>query len=110
MIYSAWRPDTGGFDYFEHSGAAGLSDDLPTPRMPRETPLGVPSVEAGRRVPSGSSHIGDGDHAVGMVAPADIGRLGGVAEDGDSSPAWWFLAGAAAVAAVWAVDWSRRRG
>lgn len=83
MIYSRWDPATGQFDYFESTERFGLNDDLPIPKMPPPTKLGVPSVECGRPMPRDARRVGSGVLAQGSVVPpaavqlaASIGSLG----------------------------------
>lgn len=71
MIYSRWRPAYGGYDYFEAKEYdIPLGNDLPVPSLPRGTDIGVASIDAGRSIPSGARHVGTGDLAKGLVAPA----------------------------------------
>jgi hypothetical protein len=69
MIYSSWRPDQGGYDYFETPERRGLGDDLPTPRMAPVTALGVPSTSVGRPLAAGARLVGSGAVPVGVVTP-----------------------------------------
>lgn len=69
MIYSRWDPATGAYDYYESADRIGLNDDLPIPKMPAPTKLGVPSVECGRPLPRGARHIGSGENARGSIVP-----------------------------------------
>jgi len=109
LIYSRWRPDDGGYDYFVTSDAPNINDDLPSPALPVATKIGVPSIEAGRLIPQGASPAGHGELAVGVVAPVDPSRivrrvrsLAGI--DVFSTPVMpWILGGAAAVAIAWCV-------
>lgn len=71
MIYSKWRPDRGGYDYFQAAERRGLGDDLPTPRLRPVGPIGVPSTSAGRPMPSGVRRVGSGPIARGVIAPLD---------------------------------------
>jgi hypothetical protein len=76
MIFSRWRPDTGGYDYFDSpSTRYGLGDDLPVPRLPKVHALGACSTDVGRAIPSDAVAIGSGPIARGMVAP--MGKVGG---------------------------------
>jgi hypothetical protein len=75
MIYSRWRPDVGGYDYFEDARTLNLNDDLDTPSLPRGTPLGVPSIECGRPIPADAVHAGEGDVVIGVVSPVDPAKL-----------------------------------
>jgi len=70
VIYSQWRPDIGGYDYYDAPGqSVGIGDDLPVPRLSGGTDIGIPSNEAGRSIPSGSTRVGSGPVARGLVAP-----------------------------------------
>jgi len=71
MIYSKWRPDRGGYDYFANSERRGLGDDLPTPRLTPVGPIGVPSTSAGRPMPAAVRRVGSGPIARGVIAPLD---------------------------------------
>lgn len=78
MIFSRWRPDTGGYDYFDsQSTRFGLGDDLPVPRLPKVHALGACSTDIGRALPIDARPVGSGPIARGMVAP--MGRLRGFA-------------------------------
>lgn len=77
MIFSRWRPDTGGYDYFDSpSTRFGLGDDLPVPRLPQTHVLGVCSTDIGRALPVDAKLIGSGKIARGMVAPMDRAARG----------------------------------
>ena len=79
MIFSRWRPDTGGYDYFDSpSTRYGLGDDLPVPRLTNTTELGVSSTDIGREIPGDASLIGSGPLARGMVAPMNKAGLKGL--------------------------------
>lgn len=114
MIYSQWSPDTGGYVYLEAPGTQNINDDLPTPDLPPATKIGVPSIEAGRPPPSGAQKVGEGDVAVGLVAPVDAGRIvrrtRSLGEVGVGAMAsWvWVAAGAAGAAALWYVFKKKR--
>jgi hypothetical protein len=107
MIYSRWKPDTGGYEYLEVPGGHNINDDLPTPELRPATKIGVPSIEAGRPVPAGAQVIGEGDEAVGVIAPVDPARivrrtrsLAGL-DVGSSSTVLWVAAGVTGVALLW---------
>ena len=109
LIYSRWRPDDGGYDYFITSDSPNINDDLPAPVLPQATKIGVPSIEAGRLIPAGARSSGHGDLAVGVVAPVDPSRivrrvrsLAGIEILG--KPAMpWILGGTAVFAIAWYV-------
>jgi hypothetical protein len=97
MIFSRWRPDTGGYDYFDSpSTRYGLGDDLPVPRLPATSPLGVASTDIGRAIPVDGKLIGSGPIARGMVAPMNRSGLKGLGLDTSSAS---FQLGAAVVIA-----------
>jgi len=86
MIFSRWRPDTGGYDYFDSpSTRFGLGDDLPVPRLPKTSPLGTASTDIGRAIPDDGKLIGSGPIARGMIAPMDKSGLMGLGLDLTSS-------------------------
>lgn len=113
MLYSRFDPVDGRYDYFEGGGPlAAINDDLPTPHMPppvggKGSQIGLPSVECGREVPSGATHVGRGEWAEGHVTPPSHVRLAGT----ETNRPWQFevlsfLAGAGAIGLVWL--WSRK--
>lgn len=96
MIYSRWRPDKGGYDYFESGERFGLGDDLPTPDLPGGSSIGVPSITAGRLPKNGVLNpVGSGPSARGMVMPTSREGLEGVGIL--SSLSVWTVAGISAV-------------
>lgn len=92
MIYSRWRPDQGGYDYFESAERRGLGNDMPIPRLLGGTRLGVPSTEIGRKPPGSVRYVGRGPLARGAIMPMEklglSGALGLVAQ----VPSWVLLA------------------
>lgn len=107
MIYSEWKPDTGGFIYYEANEAQNINDDLPAPELRAASKIGVPSIEAGRPLPSGARVVGEGDVAVGMIAPVNPSRivrrtrsLAGVAEAMQMQSVWVGI-GAATILVWW---------
>lgn len=82
MIFSRWRPDTGGYDYFDSpSTRYGLGDDLPVPRLDTVAGVGAPSTDIGRDMPLDAKLIGSGPLARGMVAPMNKAGLTGLGFD-----------------------------
>ena len=99
MIFSRWRPDTGGYDYLDSpSTRYGLGDDLPVPRLTNTTNLGVASTDIGRPIPSDAKLVGSGPLARGMVAPMNKSGLMGLGLDWSTSPVMKF--GAAVLAGL----------
>ena len=97
MIFSRWRPDRGGYDYFDSpSTRYGLGDDLPVPVLRNTTDIGVASTDIGRPMPSDAVPVGSGPMAKGMIAPMDTSNLSGLGLDISSTPTRLFLALAAA--------------
>lgn len=78
MIFSRWRPDTGGYDYLNSpSTRFGLGDDLPVPVLPTIPALGMKiacSTDVGRAIPADAAPSGSGPIARGMLAP--MGKVG----------------------------------
>jgi hypothetical protein len=108
LVYSRWRPDIGGFEYFQTADQHNINDDLPTPELLPPTKIGVPSMEAGRSLPPGARKVGEGPLARGLIAPVDENRivrrtrsLAGVEDPG--SMTWAIVLGAGAALAVWLV-------
>ncbi len=82
MIFSRWRPDTGGYDYFDSpSTRYGLGDDLPVPRLPNSSRLGAASTDSGRPLPLDARHVGSGPLPRGMVTVMDKSSLSGLGID-----------------------------
>lgn len=79
MIYSRWKPDTGGFDYFEASERYGMGDDLPVPKLSGGSSIGVTSIGAGRLPKKGELRfIGSGQVARGSIMPTSREGLSGL--------------------------------
>ena len=79
MIYSKWKPSTGGYDYFQGGDKdIPLGNDLPTPALPKGTDIGVASTVAGRPMPPGSKAAGSGAQARGLIVPLESSALSGI--------------------------------
>lgn len=89
-MYSKWRPDTGGYDYFESSERVGLGDDLPVPSLPMAGPIGVPSTDIGRAARGELTPKGNGPVAMGAVMPVSRDGLSGTFSVLSALP-WWAL-------------------
>lgn len=96
MIYSQWRPDKGGYDYFESGERFGLGDDLPAPKLSGTSEIGVSSITAGRLPKDGALvPAGSGPIARGMIMPTDRTGLQGLGVL--SSMGTWTLVGLSAL-------------
>lgn len=74
--YSRWDPASGVWTYYDApEPLPNLNDDLPTPELVAASRIGVPSIEAGRPLPSGATRVGQGEFAQGMIAPVESSRL-----------------------------------
>ena len=81
MKYSRWRPDTGGYDYFEAADRFGLGDDLPVPRLTGGTDIGIASTDIGRNPIAATRPAGSGRTPQGSIMPLSRqGLSGGVFE------------------------------
>ena len=75
MIFSRWKAD-GGYDYFATTARKALGTDLPTPRLPQTSPIGVASTDIGRPMPAGARYIGTGELARGRVVGMSLSGMG----------------------------------
>jgi hypothetical protein len=78
VIYSRWRPDRGGYDYFESRERYGLGDDLPVPTLSGSSAIGVSSITAGRTARGPLVPVGSGPTARGMILPTSRDGLRGL--------------------------------
>lgn len=78
MIYSRWRPDVGGYDYFQSAERRGLGDDLPVPKLNGGTAIGVASTDIGRPAPGALHPAGSGPVAKGSILPLSRQGLSGM--------------------------------
>lgn len=102
MIYSRWRPDKGGYDYFESGERFGLGDDLPVPELPGSSAIGVSSITAGRLPKNGVlKPVGSGPVARGMIMPTSRAGLEGLGVFSNFSTASLVALGALAGAAIY---------
>ena len=110
MMYSRWRPDTGGYDYFQGSERFGLGDDLPVPKLPGGTEIGVASTDIGRRPGAALQPMGSGPTARGSILPLSRQGLSGGLFDAMRAVPWWAIpvVGAVTVGAV-VLLWPKKR-
>ena len=109
MIYSSWRPDKGGYNYFETAERRGYGDDLPVPRLRPRSPIGVASTSIGR-IPKGTLQpAGSGDLAKGCILPLDRSSIKGVsgpdASSGNGMSVLGIVAGVICVGIVIALEY-----
>jgi hypothetical protein len=110
VIYSRWRPDKGGYDYFESGERFGLGDDLPTPKLPGGSSIGVSSLTAGRMPNNGTlKPVGSGPSARGMIMPTSRDGLEGLGVFSNTST-WSLVALAALAGALIGRFIDKRRG
>lgn len=109
MIYSCFDPQTGLYDYHQDDRTIPINGDLPVPRLPHATQLGVASIEAGRPLPSGARPVGRGWHAKGQVVQCGRGNGMG-AFDAEGAWSWFTGGGWAWVAGGFAAVWVLQRG
>jgi hypothetical protein len=96
MKYSKWKPSVGGYDVFEERGgqSVDLGNDLPVPNLTGGSPIGVSSVEAGRRATGRLVKVGTSPMPQGMILATRSGQLGFLPEiPGGTSGLWMLLAG-----------------
>lgn len=110
MMYSRWRPDRGGYDYFASAERRGLGDDLPVPKLPPGTAIGVASTDIGRPPPGDLRPAGSGAVAKGSILPLSRAGLSGTFDALNWLPGWVTVAalGVAAVAVAWEVSRVKR--
>ncbi len=88
------------YRYFSTPGSMAINADLPIPSMPAPTgKIGVPSILAGRQLPSDATYTGTGWTARGIICKCQeqgFGDAGGAVHDLSHST---FAVGAVAVAA-----------
>ena len=80
MKFSRWRPSKGGYDVFEDSNQVDLGNDMPTPSLSGGGPIGVSSVEIGRRPTGTIRAVGTSPTPVGCIMPTKSGQLGFIPE------------------------------
>jgi len=100
--YSCFDPATGLYDYFQDGRTIPINADLPVPRLPAPTQIGVASIEAGRPLPNDAQHMGRGWSAQGMIVQCGRGPRGGAlgALDFPGVPMWALITGIAVGAGV----------
>lgn len=77
MIYSVFVPEQGLYHYYETPNGVAFNADLPLPTLPADAgKIGVPSIDAARRLPSNAKLVGQGWHARGVLSAASSGVAG----------------------------------
>lgn len=107
MIYSSWRPDKGGYNYFETAERRGYGDDLPVPRLRPRSPIGVASTSIGRTPKGPLQPAGSGALAKGCILPLDRSNLKGLSgpEGGNGMSVLGIVAGVICVSIVIALEY-----
>ncbi len=109
MIYSRWRPDQGGYDYYQTGERRGLGDDLPIPRRGFSmSPIGTASVSIGREPKGRLRKSGKGEKAMGMVLPASKAGLSGLPVYDRVGP--FVLGTLAFFGGLFVARWNEKRG
>lgn len=94
MLYSVFRAGRGVYDYYETPEQHAINADLPVPSLPLETNrVGVPAIEAARRLPAGARPVGSGWHARGVVASDEVGLGLGDLKGALTNPWAWVALG-----------------
>lgn len=107
MIYSCFNDALRRYEVFEDDLGRPMNADLPTPTLPPMIAgVGVPAIDAGRKLPPNARRVGDSWHARGVVVRCDnasVGSFGGF--DQNLTP--WVIAavGVSLVAVIW---WVKR--
>lgn len=79
MIYSVFVPEQGLYHYYETPNGVAVNADLPLPSLPADAgKIGVPSIDAARRLPSKAKLVGQGWHARGVLAAPGGGGIAGL--------------------------------
>lgn len=110
MIYSRWKPTTGGYDYFKANETdVPLGNDLPVPKISGGTKIGVASVDIGRPIPAGAARMGSGPLAIGLIAPTrKAGALSGLGDLVTSTIPAAYLWLSAGLLGGWAIRRAKR--
>lgn len=104
MRYSVYRPETGVYDYYETPKQTALNPDpqfLSGRLGMGSSALGLPSTDAGWKLPANARRVGSGKIAQGMIATRNGGfDLGDIDIPGGrlglmviATGVWWWLIG-----------------
>jgi hypothetical protein len=106
MLYSCFNAAAGQYDYFEDGVQIPINSDLPVPELaPIAGKIGVPAIDAGRRLPSGAKPAGQGWHAKGLIVQCGRGSMSGFGSLLESDTAKHMLVfGGALLVTLWALD------
>lgn len=101
MLYSCFNQAAALYDYFEDGLAIPVNGDLPIPSLPPIAgKIGVPALQAGRPLPVGAKHVGQGFAARGIIVECGQSGSLGDASMGTLPPAWKWAVALAAVVGV----------
>lgn len=99
MLYSVFVPAEGKYHYYETQQAFAVNADLPVPTLGSDAgKIGVPAMDAARKLPSDAKFVGKGWNARGVVAMSGTGALGGFSDVGGEAIPYVLPAGAGLVA------------
>ncbi len=78
-MYSVFDQGKGDFAYYEGEDGLDINDDRPVPKFASglRTAIGIPSVQAGRPMPSNARFVGRGSEAIGIVSTGKPQKAGG---------------------------------
>lgn len=77
MKYSCFNQASGLYHVFEDGLQVPINGDLPVPALGADVNgIGVPSIEAGRPLPSGAKPIGTSWHPIGVIVGCRGAGLG----------------------------------
>lgn len=102
MFYSCFNQDRGDYTVYEDDTVMAVNADLPVPALPPDTAgIGVPSLLAGRSLPSKAKPVGRSFNAKGILVRCDGGALGGFDAETVRQYGPWVVVGGIVIAIMW---------
>jgi hypothetical protein len=83
VLYSCFDPQTGLYNVFEDGRTHPVNGDLPVPQLSSSNyagTVGVPAMEAGRKLPGDASQVGTSWNAKGLVVNCGADQASGLGE------------------------------
>lgn len=81
-IYSVFVPEEGVYKYYESAKNVAVNADLPVPQLGSDAgKIGVPAMDAARRLPGDAKLVGQGWQARGIIASKGGRPLAGLGDD-----------------------------